>query len=63
MRILRLVHLIEQMKDAIEWHSKQSNTNYNSIENYRELKKRYEKELLEILSTELNVQIPAAASL
>ena len=61
MRIMRTVHLIIQMKDSIDWHKAQDRPDRLSIQNYTELKSRLEKELLELLATELDMRIPVAA--
>ena len=60
-RVIRLLHLINQMKEAIIWHKAQENPSHNSIQNAIELKSRYEKELLELLVTELDMRIPVVA--
>ncbi len=61
LRIMRAVQLIIKMKDAIDWHKAQDRPNRLSIQNYTELKSRLEKELLELLATELDIRIPVAA--
>ncbi len=61
LRIMRAVQLIIKMKDAIDWHKAQDRPNRLSIQNYTELKSRLEKELLDLLVTELNIHIPMAA--
>jgi len=61
LRILRLVHLINQMNDAIAVEKKLADPDLNSLDNWTRLKMRFEKELLEILTTEMGIRIPVAA--
>ena len=62
LRIMRTVQLLLQMKDAIAWHKAQERPSLLSIRNYTELKSRLEKELLDLLATELDIQIPVVAA-
>lgn len=60
-RVLRLVELIENANQMLA-HLKTSPFAFEAeFEQYRYLKSRYEKELLELLATELDIQIPVAA--
>jgi len=60
-RVLRLVELIENTNQMLA-HLKTSSFAFEAEnEQYRRLKSRYEKELLELLATELDIQIPVAA--
>ena len=60
LRVSRLLDLINS-KDAIAQHKERGNAGLSAVEQYTELKQRYEKELLEILTTEMGIRIPVAA--
>ncbi len=61
LRVARLLDLINSTKDAIAQHKERDNAGLSAVEQYTELKQRYEKELLEILTTEMGIRIPVAA--
>lgn len=60
-RITRLLDLIKSTNDAIARHKERGKSGFSAVEQYAEMKSRYEKELFEILSTELGIRIPVAA--
>ena len=61
LRIARLLDLIKSTDDAIAKHEERGKSGLSAVEQYSEMKSRYEKELLEILTTEMGIRIPVAA--
>jgi len=61
LRVIRLIDLIAIANQAIFQHSGLSRADAFQAEQYSRLKSRYEKELLELLATELDMRIPVAA--
>jgi hypothetical protein len=61
LRVNRLLDLIASTDDMIRMHQSSTSKDSFQIQQYQELKARFEKELLEILSTEMGIRIPVAA--
>ncbi len=61
LRVNRLIDLIAITNQAISQHKGPSRADAFQMEQYSRLKSRYEKELLELLATELDIRIPVAA--
>jgi len=61
LRVIRLIDLIAIANQAILQHSGLSRADAFQAEQYSRLKSRYEKELLDLLATELDMRIPVAA--
>ncbi len=60
-QVLRLFELIENTNKMLA-HLKSSSFTFEAeVEQYRYLKPRFEKELLELLATELDIRIAIAA--
>ena len=61
LRVTRLIDLIALTNQAISQHSGPSRVDAFQAEQYSRLKSRYEKELIDLLIAELDIQIPVAA--
>lgn len=61
LRVTRLINLIAMTNEAIVEYSRPDPMDALQVEQYRRLKSRFEKELLDLLVTELDIRIPVAA--
>ncbi len=61
LRVNRLLDLIANTDDMIRLHQSSTSKDTFQIKQYQELKARFEKELLEILSNEMGIRIPVTA--
>jgi hypothetical protein len=61
LRINRLLDLINNINTLIHLHKNRYEEGDFQVRQYRELKTRYERELLDILTKELDIQLPIAA--
>ena len=59
-RVSRLLDLIASTDDMILIHQSGASKDPFQIQQYQDLKARFEKELLEILTTEMGIRIPSA---
>ena len=61
LRVTRLINLISMANEAILEYSRTEPVDTLQVEQYSRLKSRLEKELLDLLATELDIRIPVAA--
>ena len=61
LRILRLLELISNTNNAIARNSERGEEGRSTVEQYAELKCRYEQELYEVLTVEMGIRFPAMA--
>jgi hypothetical protein len=60
LRVFRLLDLISSTNQAIAFHQERGQKGLSAVQQYLELKRRYEDELFEILANEVGVQFPVA---
>ena len=62
LRIARLINLIAMTNEAISQYAGTDPLHVFQAQQYRRLKSRYEKELLDLLVVELDIQLPTVSS-